>query len=56
MKTWYENLFYKITLCFNRGDNWAVITPMYKNWIPSCSLACDEFKYIYNVFVFYLIR
>ena len=38
-------MFYKKAECFNRGDNWAVVTPIYKNWIPSCSLSCEEFKY-----------
>ena len=25
----------KLTV-FNRGNNWAVVTPIYKNWLPTC--------------------
>ena len=37
---------------FNRGDNWAVVTPIYKNWVPSCSLSHEQFKYFCAVSVF----
>ena len=35
-----RNLWY-----FNRDYNWTVVTPMHKNWVPSCSLSCDELQY-----------
>ena len=40
----------KLTV-FNRGNNWAVVTPIYKNCVPSCSLSHEEFKYFYIVSV-----
>ena len=41
---------------FNRGDNWAVVTPIFKNWVPTCSLSHEEFKYFCDVSIFELIR
>lgn len=32
-------------LCFSKGNNLAVLALINKNWIPSHSLTCEEFKY-----------
>ena len=42
--------------CFNRGNNWAVVTPIYKTCMPSCSLSREEFKCICVVPVFQFIH
>ena len=34
------------------GDNWTVVTLIYKNWILSCFVSCEEFKYFCVVCVF----
>ena len=30
--------------CFNRDNNLAVVTPIYKNWIPLYFPSCEEFE------------
>ena len=36
--------FIKNLQCFNRDNNFAVVTPIYKNWILHYFPSCEEFE------------
>ena len=42
---------------FNRSDKLTVLTPIYKNWIITLFLSCEEFKYLsrFHVLIYLLV-
>ena len=44
--------FIKKLQYFNRDDNLAVVTPIYKNWVLLYSPSHKEFKYLVVVSIF----